>query len=140
MHLDREGDLAQISLFGETVARPPRFASAPRSGGTEEHVFFTRTAAGATVASMELMRGVDEAEVLNIETLPSHRRQGLAASLLREAFAWGRMNQRVGIWLEVRTSNAAAIALYAKLGFQTVSTRKRYYSDGEDALVMKCTL
>jgi [ribosomal protein S18]-alanine N-acetyltransferase len=95
---------------------------------------------GIVVAFCEILRGVDEAEILNIETLPSHRRQGLAASLLREAFDWAQVNQKLGIWLEVRTSNSAAIALYTKLGFQTISTRTRYYADGEDALVMKYAL
>jgi ribosomal-protein-alanine N-acetyltransferase len=92
------------------------------------------------VASLELMRGVDDAEILNIETRPSHRRQGLAQSLLLEAFDWGRQNQRQAVWLEVRSGNEAAIHLYLKTGFVQVGIRKRYYSDGEDALVMKYTL
>ena len=96
-----------------------------------------RTERGAVTAFCEILRGVDEAEILNIETLPSHRRQGLAESLLREAFNWAQANARASIWLEVRASNIAAISLYRKLGFQTINTRKRYYADGEDALVMK---
>jgi ribosomal-protein-alanine N-acetyltransferase len=39
--------------------------------------------------------------------------------------------------LEVRTSNAPAIALYERFGFRGAGTRPRYYTDtGEDALVM----
>jgi [ribosomal protein S18]-alanine N-acetyltransferase len=89
------------------------------------------------VAFCEVLRGVDEAEILNIETLPSHRRQGLAQSLLLEAQDWARANERTSLWLEVRDSNRGAQALYAKLGFQRISIRSRYYSDGEDAYVMK---
>jgi ribosomal-protein-alanine N-acetyltransferase len=92
------------------------------------------------VASLELMRGVDDAEILNIETNASHRRQGLAQSLLAEAFTWARQNQRQAVWLEVRAGNNAAINLYRKTGFVQLSTRARYYADGEDALVMKYTL
>jgi [ribosomal protein S18]-alanine N-acetyltransferase len=92
------------------------------------------------VASLELMCGVDDAEILNIETLPSHRRLGLAQGLLAQAFDWARQNQRQAVWLEVRASNTGAIALYAKMGFTQISVRARYYSDGEDALVMKYTL
>ncbi len=92
---------------------------------------------GVVVAFCEILRGVDEAEILNIETLPSHRRQGLAQSLLTEAFKWAQTNARASLWLEVRTSNTPAISLYTKWGFQTISTRQRYYADGEDALVMK---
>jgi ribosomal-protein-alanine N-acetyltransferase len=103
-------------------------------------LFFTREAKGAVVASIEILHGVDDAEILNIETLPSHRRQGLAQSLLVEAFDWARQNQRQALWLEVRASNDAAIQLYLKNGFLQMSMRQRYYADFEDALVMKYTL
>lgn len=105
-----------------------------------ESFLLERTEYGTTVAFCEVLRGVDEAEILNIETLPSHRRQGLAKRLLLEALDWAQTNQRSSIWLEVRTSNAAAIALYTQLDFQIISTRQRYYADGEDALVMKYTV
>jgi [ribosomal protein S18]-alanine N-acetyltransferase len=108
------------------------------------NVFFksvdSRLRGNDVVASLELMRGVDDAEILNVETRASHRRQGLAQGLLAEAFDWARQNQRQAVWLEVRASNDAAINLYRKTGFVQVNTRKRYYSDGEDALVMKYTL
>ena len=38
--------------------------------------------------------------------------------------------------LEVRVSNTPAINLYKKLGFIVVTTKKQYYSDGEDAYYM----
>ena len=40
------------------------------------------------------------------------------------------------VFLEVRKSNSVAIKLYGDLGFNLVSERKKYYSDGENALVM----
>ncbi len=40
------------------------------------------------------------------------------------------------LFLEVRVGNAAAIALYRAFAFEQVTIRKRYYPDGEDALVM----
>ncbi len=101
---------------------------------------FTRKENNEIVASLELLRGVDDAEILNIETNLSHRRQGLAQSLLLEAFDWAQQNQRQSVWLEVRSGNDAAINLYRTTGFVQISTRKRYYADGEDALVMKYTL
>jgi ribosomal-protein-alanine N-acetyltransferase len=105
-----------------------------------ESFMLERKASGVVTAFCEILRGVDEAEILNIETLPSHRRQGLGQSLLAEAINWAQVNNRASIWLEVRTSNAPAVSLYSKLGFQTISSRKRYYADGEDALVMKYTV
>ncbi|MFM2083849.1 MAG: ribosomal protein S18-alanine N-acetyltransferase [Pseudomonadota bacterium] len=111
-----------------------------KMGSEAQHLLLSRLDAGATVATIEIMRGVDDAEILHIETLPSHRRQGLAQSLLTEAFDWARQHQRQAVWLEVRAGNDAAVSLYRKTGFVQISTRKRYYADGEDALVMKYTL
>lgn len=105
-----------------------------------QKLVLTRLADAVIVASIEILHGVDDAEILNIETNPSHRRQGLAQGLLQAAFDWARQNQRQAVWLEVRAGNDAAIHLYRKTGFVHISTRKRYYSDGEDALVMKYTL
>ena len=40
------------------------------------------------------------------------------------------------ITLEVRVSNDPAIALYRSFGFEEAGVRRRYYQDGEDALIM----
>jgi ribosomal-protein-alanine N-acetyltransferase len=74
--------------------------------------------------------------LMNIAVDPAHRRRGLATALLRELLA------RVGgdaaqVTLEVRRTNAGAIALYDGFGFKTAGLRRRYYQDnGEDALIM----
>ncbi len=76
----------------------------------------------------------DEAELLNLGVLPSARRQGVAAALLAtlcEA-ATGE------IFLEVAITNPGAIALYGKLGWEQIATRRGYYDQGKtDAVVMK---
>ncbi|MEY4295011.1 MAG: hypothetical protein RLY82_699 [Pseudomonadota bacterium] len=111
---------------------------------TQQHLIFSHAENSEIVASIEIMRGVDDAEILNIETLPSHRRRGFAQNLLNQAFDWARQNQRQAVWLEVRASNAGAIALYGKMGFEQIRVRKHYYDNSgghvEDALVMKYTL
>ena len=105
-----------------------------------DQLIFKRLEEGAVIASLELLCGVDDAEVLNVETVSSHRRRGLATSLLQEAMDWARQNRRSALWLEVRASNNAAIDLYLEIGFAQISTRACYYADGENALVMKYTL
>ncbi len=105
-----------------------------------QNLIFSHLENDEAVASLELLRGVDDAEILNIETSPSHRRRGFAQNLLNQVFDWARQNQRQAVWLEVRAGNTGAIALYAKMGFTQISVRARYYSDGADALVMKYTL
>ena len=79
----------------------------------------------------------DELQIQNLATLPAMRRRGIAVRLLEHAIARSRTTGLASIWLEVRDSNAAAIALYKRLGFSDCGKRSAYYPDGEDALVMK---
>ncbi len=79
----------------------------------------------------------DEMHILNLAVHPQHRRRGLARRLLAEGMAQAReMGARVA-WLEVRPSNAPALALYHSFGFQEAGRRARYYDDTqEDALLL----
>ncbi len=82
-------------------------------------------------------RVADELQIMNIAVDPMQRRRGYASALLADLLEHARARSITAIALEVRRSNEAAIALYARHGFQTVGTRPRYYSDNhEDALVM----
>ncbi len=74
--------------------------------------------------------------LMNIAVDPSERRQGVATLLLEQLFA--RIDDESARYtLEVRPSNAAAIALYQRFGFGSAGLRRRYYHDnGEDALIM----
>lgn len=78
----------------------------------------------------------DEVHITNVAVSPGLRRKGVArfliTSVLEEIFLEG------GRWcqLEVRKSNDAARGLYLELGFDNLGTRRGYYSDGEDAVVM----
>jgi ribosomal-protein-alanine N-acetyltransferase len=86
-----------------------------------------------------LSLAADEAHVLNVCTAPEEQGQGHGRHLLRALLqlACGRGAQRV--FLEVRPSNATAIALYHAEGFNEIGRRPRYYpakKGREDALVM----
>jgi ribosomal-protein-alanine N-acetyltransferase len=79
----------------------------------------------------------DELHVLNIATAPEHRRKGVGAALLGEAFARARDARCTLATLEVRRSNEGALLLYEAEGFRRVGIRPRYYQEeGEDAVVM----
>jgi ribosomal-protein-alanine N-acetyltransferase len=56
---------------------------------------------------------------------------------MRELEKWSQAKQASAMMLEVGVENAGAIALYEKLGYQRISTRKNYYGQGLDALVMR---
>ena len=82
-------------------------------------------------------RVCQELSILNVATAPNMRRSGVARALLQQCL---NRNLRTGlecVLLEVRPSNLAAIALYRSFGFSEIDRRLRYYSDGEDALVMQ---
>jgi [ribosomal protein S18]-alanine N-acetyltransferase len=78
-----------------------------------------------------------EAEVHTIGVDPDHRRRGIGRRLLRELLAHADAHHAM-TYLEVRTDNEAAIALYRSEGFEVVGTRRRYYQpSGADAYTMR---
>ena len=87
-----------------------------------------------------VMRGVDEAHLLNLTVAPSHQGQGLGARMLHELCAWSLQTGLAWLWLEVRASNHRALALYERMGLARVGLRKGYYplsrTSQEDAVVM----
>lgn len=79
----------------------------------------------------------DEIHVLNVASEPSQRRRGVARALMRACLSSGAQAGARLATLEVRRSNAPAIALYNSLGFRSAGIRPNYYADeGEDAIVM----
>jgi ribosomal-protein-alanine N-acetyltransferase len=82
-------------------------------------------------------KAVDEAHFTNVAVHPAWRRSGLGRRLLRALLDKARGEACLSATLEVRPSNAAALALYTSEGFTPVALRPRYYSDdGEDAMIL----
>ena len=93
----------------------------------------------AALAYCGMMVVAGEGQITNVATHPDHRRRGLAAEVLTAMLAHARALRLTEVTLEVRESNAAAIALYEKLGFETVGKRPRFYTHPvEAALIMSC--
>jgi ribosomal-protein-alanine N-acetyltransferase len=83
----------------------------------------------------------DECEIENVVVSPENREKGLGHLLVHSIIATARHSRAVRLLLEVRASNAAAIALYKKGGFQQDGLRKNYYSHPvEDALLFSLSL
>jgi len=78
-----------------------------------------------------------EADVLTVAVLPEYARQGIASHFMNELEKWSKGKQALAMMLEVGVANSGAIALYEKLGYQTIATRKNYYGQGLDAFVMR---
>lgn len=93
---------------------------------------------GATVAGYAgLFVLAPDADVQTVAVSPDHQGRGIARQLLEGLL---RPAEEAGVthtMLEVRDGNDAALALYARLGFDRISVRPRYYPDGADAIIMR---
>ena len=79
----------------------------------------------------------DQAHIVSVGVADGCRRRGIGELLLIAAVEHATSREIETITLEVRKSNAAARALYAKYGFIEQGIRKAYYSDNrEDAVIM----
>ena len=77
----------------------------------------------------------DDVQILNIAIDIPFQHKGYGEQLL--SYFLDQFNADSSIHLEVRKSNFPAINLYLKFGFHETGTRKGYYSDGEDAIIMQ---
>lgn len=92
---------------------------------------------GAVVAFLIGRQAADQAEILNLAVKKDLRRRGFATELLAEALRHFRANRAQSLYLEVRQSNAAAVAFYSKHGFEITGSRRAYYRNPpEDAVTM----
>ena len=82
---------------------------------------------------------LDEATLFNIAVDPAFQRRGLGRELLTHLIRELETRDVFTLWLEVRASNVAAIALYESLGFNEATIRRNYYPTAEgreDAIIM----
>lgn len=80
----------------------------------------------------------EESDMMNVAVHPDFRRRGIGEALVKALETELRARGSHCLTLEVRTSNAPAIALYEKLGFSQAGLRKNYYRDPkEDALILR---
>lgn len=117
-------DAWSAAAFADDVARADRVWWMALSG--DELVGY----AGALIVD-------GDAQVLKVATDPALRRQGLAGRLMQRVLEDARNLAAGTCSLEVRASNAGALAFYEALGMECVGRRPRYYSDKEDALICK---
>ena len=95
---------------------------------------------GQVMGYAGLLVMADEGYITNVAVFPEYRRQGVAAKLISVFENFARGNKLAFLTLEVRPSNAAAIALYEGFGFREAGRRKNYYDlPKEDALILTKT-
>jgi ribosomal-protein-alanine N-acetyltransferase len=114
--------------FDRLLASPGTFSLLAREGGADVAFVLARVV-------------VDEAEVLSVAVSPPARRRGIAAQILMAAAEEAARAGATRLFLEVGTENAAALALYRRLGFFEVGRRRGYYGDLRgDGLTMRVDL
>ena len=105
-------------------------------------VFLTAVTDGGDAvgyAGMQVAAG--EGYFTNVAVSPAYRRQGVADKLLDALAAYGRSHALFRLTLEVRVSNAPALALYEKHGFVRDGVRPRFYSSPtEDAAILSLVI
>ncbi len=80
-----------------------------------------------------LRRGARTARLYSLATAPAARGRGVGRRLLRALELAAQRRGCTRLRLEVRTDNAAAIALYEGAGYRRFALRRGYYDDGADA-------
>jgi ribosomal-protein-alanine N-acetyltransferase len=114
--------------FDQLLASPGAFGLLARIGGVNVGFVLARVA-------------VDEAEILSIGVSGTARRRGVGLRILAAAAQRAGEGGAGKLFLEVGTDNAAALALYRKLGFREVGRRPGYYGEGAgDGLTMRAYL
>ena len=101
------------------------------------HVFLAAVSDGRVLGYVGMMYVLDEGYIANVAVAPEARRQGVGSALISALLHRADALELAFVTLEVRASNAPAIALYAGFGFEPVGRRKNYYDKpSEDALLM----
>jgi ribosomal-protein-alanine N-acetyltransferase len=105
----------------------------------DNHQLFNWKRSDMTIAFalFGLVAADDVAHLLKICVHPSERGSGLAQVFWQECQEQLTASGAKSIYLEVEQPNLRAIGFYKKLGFVSLITIKRYYSDGADALTMQ---
>lgn len=131
-------DLARLHRAAFTVSRP---WSAAEIDGLLDSPYVTLFRHSNGFALARLVAG--EAELLTVAVDPAHHRKGIAEGLLRDWLTTLKDGAETA-FLEVAADNAAAQALYGKLGFAEVARREGYYARAgaanADAVIMQLAL
>lgn len=101
------------------------------------HEFLLAEAGEEVLGYVGMMFVLDEGYISNVAVAPDFRRQGIAKALIAALLQRAEALRLSFVTLEVRASNAPAIALYEGFGFVPVGRRKGYYdAPKEDAILM----
>lgn len=137
-----DDDLPALARLGADAFDPP-WGEDAIAGELSRDVCHALVAkdADATIGYAIFWCVAGELSVVSVAVDPVARRRGVGSALVTEMLRIARDEEACTEgFLDVRVGNEAAIALYARHGFAPHDVRARYYADGEDAVVMRCSL
>ena len=131
-------DLPKVAALEKRIFSIPwsekSFSASLMSGDTG---YYTAWVDGAFAGYCGYLRSFCEADITNVAVSEEFRSQGVGYAMMHAMMEAGRKKGIERYTLEVRVSNAAAIRLYEKLGFESVGIRPGFYEKPrEDALIM----
>lgn len=141
MHADHLDDLADLESLA--FSKPWSYDSLAEELQNPLAVFYVAedVEAESAVGYIGMHHILDEGSITNIVVHPAYRHRGIAKSLLQEVIDYARAHELTRVLLEVRVSNAPAIALYRQFGFEQDGVRPGFYaSPKEDALLFSLSL
>ena len=104
---------------------------------SEDTLYLVVRKEGRVAGYCGLLQSFDEADITNVAVAEEARGAGIGFAMLSELMRLGKERGIARYTLEVRASNAAALHLYEKLGFQSAGIRKNFYDrPKEDAVIM----
>lgn len=136
MHADHLGDLADME--SAAFSRPWSYDSLAEELQNPLAVFYVAedVEAESAVGYVGMHHILDEGYITNLVVHPGRRREGIASALIKEIIEYAEHHGLKRVTLEVRVSNARAIALYEKFGFEKDGVRPDFYdSPKEDAAI-----
>ena len=126
-----------VQIEQECFSLPWSEASFEDSLAREDTVFLVCEDA-EVVGYVGMYLSFEEGEITNVAVTSSYRKRGCGQLLMEAIKEEAKARQAESIILEVRVSNAPAISLYKKQGFEQIAIRKNFYEHPtEDAIIMK---
>jgi ribosomal-protein-alanine N-acetyltransferase len=135
IEFDSFTDPYPMDLFQYFAKKSPELFLIAVQENIEEKVIL-----GYAVAEIQQDYSYRTGHILSIAVRKQYRRRGVGNQLLSELICLFKTKGCTSVVLEVRASNLKAKTLYQKLGFYDLKRRRRYYEDGEDAIIMTLNL
>lgn len=132
-----DADAPHIAELEKECFSDPWSQNAIREAAEYGTVFLVAEHKNEILGYLGMKPVLDEGYISNVAVTSSARGKGIGSALLEKLTSYAKENGIKTISLEVRPSNAPAIALYEKFGYKQVGRRKNFYSHPtEDGLIL----